>query len=96
LRTVLKEDRNGYLRAWLIRDNDPDDLAEQGIPIHPPDFGEIDWDAVEKDIHNALVRRGLFTTKDLGNSQDKVLGIVSRTVRRHVVMRFKEEAKHVN
>ena len=91
MRTVLIEDPNGYLRAYLVRDQDPDEMAEQGIPLETPAIDGIEWVDVERDIHNALIRRGIFSTKQLERSQDKVLGIVSRVVRRHVILKIKEE-----
>lgn len=91
MRTVLIEDPNGYLRAYLVRDQDPDEMAEQGIPLQTPGIDGIEWVDVERDIHNALIRRGIFSTKELERSQDKVLGIVSRVVRRHVILKIKEE-----
>lgn len=91
MRTVLIEDPNGYLRAYLVRDQDPDEMAEQGIPLETPAIDGIEWVDVERDIHNALIRRGIFSTKELERSQDKVLGIVSRVVRRHVILKIKEE-----
>lgn len=93
MRAVLREDQNGYLRAWLVRDSDPDEDAEQGIPLEPPDLDGIDWGEVQRDIHNALVRRGLFGAGDLAGRQSKVLPIVARVVKKHVVLLYKQEAK---
>ncbi len=94
MRAVLREDQNGYLQAWLVRDNDPDDAAEQGIPLEPPAMDGIDWGEVQRDIHNALVRRGVFGEHDLSSAQSKVLPVVSRVIKRHVVLLYKQEAKN--
>lgn len=96
MRAVLREDQNGYLQAWLVRDNDPDDMAEQGIPLEPPDLDGIDWGNVQRDIHNALVKRGIFGKADLSGAQARMLPIVTRVVKKHVVLLYKEEAKNVN
>ena len=69
MRRVIWEDRNGYRHASLIEEGEPDEAAEYGIPIDPPDINQIDWEEVKRKLHNELVRRGLFTYKDVQKAQ---------------------------
>lgn len=85
MRRVLWEDRNGFLRASLIRDNDPDDVAEQGIPVEPPDLEDIDWEEVKRLLHNELVRRQLFTFDDVQREQKGITVSVVSVMRRKIV-----------
>jgi len=85
MRRVVWEDRNGFLRASLIRDNDPDDVAEQGIPVEPPDLEDIDWEEVKRLLHNELVRRQLFTFDDVQREQKGITVSVVSVMRRKIV-----------
>ena len=85
MRRVVWEDRNGFLRASLIRDNDPDDVAEKGIPVEPPDLEGIDWEEVKRLLHNELVRRQLFTFDDVQREQRGITVSVVSVMRRKIV-----------
>lgn len=95
MRTVAWEDDRGYLRVSLVRDDDPDEAAEEGIPLEPPDLSEIGWKEIEKELHNALVRGGLFTWTDVLASQDELGNAACRIVRRHVAMLYKRKEREV-
>ena len=85
MRRVIWEDRNGYTRASLVRDGDPDEAAEYGVPIEPPDLDEIDWEEVKRDLHNNLVRKGLFTYEDMRNAQKGIRSAVILALHKKVV-----------
>jgi len=42
MRKVSWVDETGYKRVSLVRDNDPDSMAQAGIPLGPPDLNELD------------------------------------------------------
>lgn len=96
MRTVEYEDRAGYIRATLIRDDDPDEMAEQGIPLEPPDLELLDWEGIRRDIHNSLVHARLFTWQDVLKKQNAVGGIVARVIKRHIVRLYRFEDQHAN
>lgn len=96
MRTVEYTDRAGYLRAALIRDDDPDDMAAQGIPLNPPDLETLDWEGIKRDIHNGLVHARLFTWADVLRQQNAVSGIVSRVMKRHIVRLYRFEDQYGN
>lgn len=92
MRKVIVEDRLGYTRAYLVRDEDPDDAAETyGIALQPPDLDRINFSHVKKKIHNELVRMGLFTWEDVVKHQNAVTRIVQAAIKREVIQLFKFE-----
>lgn len=95
MRTVTWEDRNGYLRAALIRDDDPDEAGPQGLPLEPPDLGDLDWDGVARDIHNSLVQQRLFTWEEVQQKQGPLLSIACRAVKRRLVVAFRQKQAEV-
>lgn len=96
MRTVIWEDRNGYQRASLIRDGDPDDAAEHGIPVDPPNLDRISWEEVQRDLHNELVRRGLFTHKDVQRQQRGVTASIISVLKKRVVDIYKLDGGEEN
>ena len=89
MRRVIWEDRNGYTRASLIRDGDPDESAEHGIPVDPPSLDRIDFEEVKRDLHNELVRRGIFTYKDVQREQRAITASVISVLKKRVVDIYK-------
>ena len=65
MRTVEWEDRNGYRHRSLVRDTDHDSMAPNGILQDPPDLGLLDWEGIQRDMHNAMVERNIRTWGDL-------------------------------
>ena len=72
---------NGWQRQSLLRDNDLDSDAPDGIPQGPPDINTLDWDAIKRDLHNELMARGLFDWNDVERLQN-ALGTVATAVLR--------------
>ncbi len=95
MRVITWEDRNGYKRASLVRNSDPDSMGPQGVPLEPPDLADLDWDGVGKDIHNALVSQGLFTWEDVQRKQGPLLSIATRAVKRRLVVLFRQQQAEV-
>jgi len=84
-------DKDGWAHVSLIRDEDPDEAAEQGIPIGPPDVGALDWTEVCKRINNELVEAGILTWQDVVRSQSGVTHIVERVVRKQIIELFRQQ-----
>jgi hypothetical protein len=84
------QDGRGYLRRTLLRDEDPDSLAPHGVPQDVPDLGKIDWDELQRELHNELHRRGLFTWEDVQRSQSGLTGAVLAVMRRRLVALYRE------
>jgi len=88
MRTVLWEDKNGYKHRSLVRDDDPDSAAEQGILQDPPDLHLADWEGVIRDLHNALVEHGLYSWEEIQKANN-LHSIIFRPVKRRIVGLFR-------
>lgn len=89
MREVEWTDRNGRRHRSIIRDNDPDEMAESGIPMDPPDIDMIDWEAVKTDLHNALLDQEIITWDDVVARQTALRSASISSLKRHLVMLYK-------
>lgn len=94
MRFVIWEDEQGLRHRSVIRDDDPDELAEKCIPQDPPDINDLDWDEIKRDLHNALVSRGLFNYDDLIHSQNGVTGAIMTALRSRLIALYKQRRRH--
>ena len=90
MRRVEWTDRYGYMRAALLRDDDPDEIKEAGVHIGPPNLDRLDWDEVKRDLHNELFKRGLFTWHDVQAAQDGVKIAILAVLRKRVVNLYRQ------
>ena len=65
MREVEWTDKDGFRHRSLVRDTDPDSAAPSGILKDPPDLDGLDWTGIQRDMHNAMVERGVSTWTDL-------------------------------
>jgi predicted nuclease with TOPRIM domain len=96
MRRVIVEDHKGFKHAYLVRDGDPDEMAEKGIPLEPPDIERLPWEEVKRDLHNALVTNGLFTWQDVQRAQTKISAITRTLLKRRVVLLYRLDDKEAN
>ena len=89
MRIVIQKDRFGYKRAYWVKNEDSDDMAEEGIPLSPPDLDLLEWEEVKKDLHNMLVDRGLFTWMDVQREQNGVTAAVLTAMRKRIIMLYR-------
>lgn len=97
MRRIIIEDQNGFKHVRLLRDDDPDDMAEYGVPLDPPDINLIPWEEVKRDLHNALVQHGLFTWQDVQRQQNTISSITRTLLKRRLVLLYRideQEVKH--
>lgn len=91
LREVIWKDERGFVRKALVRNGDPDELApEHGLPRDPPDLDGLDWEAIKRDLHNELTRRGLYDYQDVQRKQNSVSKAVRTVVTRRLLRLYKE------
>ncbi len=95
LRRIIIEDQDGYKHVRLLRDDDPDDMAEFGVPLDPPDISLIAWEEVKRDLHNALVSHGLFTWQDVQRRQSAISTITRTLLKRRLVLLYRMEEQEV-
>jgi hypothetical protein len=92
MKVVIWEDERGYKRRSLLRDNDPDHLAKSGVPLDPPDLTALDWEGLMRDLHNALVERGLSSWQDVLDSQTGITSSIISVFKRPIVGLYKQQA----
>lgn len=83
-------DEKGFKRKRSIKDTDPEELAQDGLPLEPPDVKRLDWDNLIVKLHNNLFDRGLVCWRDVQYSQDGVTSAILATFRREVLALYKE------
>jgi hypothetical protein len=96
MKYVMWRDRDGYPHRSILRDNDPDELAPQGIPAEPPDVGQLDWEQVRRDLQGQLMERGLYSVKDIDGHQDALSGAVLSALRTKLIRLYREVEKHAD
>lgn len=90
MRPVVWTDQNGYRHRSFVRDADADAAAPGGVLTDPPDLGRLDWEAVRRDIHNALVDAGVSTWQDVQLKQAPIRGFILGAVQRRLTALFRE------
>lgn len=90
MRTVEWTDKEGYMHVSSVRDEEPDELAHEGISLDPPSVERLDWKAIKRDLHNQLVMKKLFTYDDLVRQQNGITSAVLAVLRKPVASLYKE------
>lgn len=65
MKEIIYTDDEGHQRRTYVRDDDPDNMAECGVPAGPPDVREIDMDWLLKEVNRVLVSAELFDWDDV-------------------------------
>ncbi|MBD3250916.1 hypothetical protein GF380_00335 [Candidatus Uhrbacteria bacterium] len=61
-----------------------------GIPIEPPDLGQLDWCQIRIDLYNQLQRRGVYVYEDVIREQDAVTAAILVVMKRRIVKLYKD------
>ncbi len=91
MRLVTWEDKDGYLRQAFVKDGDPDSMAKKGMRHEPPDLSQIDWEEVQKDLHNILVQRGLVTWQDVVEQQNSLGPTIASVLKRRLIALYRQK-----
>ena len=89
MKTVKYTDKHGVLRASMVRDDDSDELAPQGIPVGI-DLIEIDCETIMREISEMLIQRNIFDWGDVQHQQNAVTSTVMSVVRRQIIALFRQ------
>jgi len=65
MKAIVYADSNGHQRRVFIKDNDPEHMAECGVPAGPPDVLDLDMNAILQEINYVLVANELFSWDDV-------------------------------
>lgn len=82
-------DDEGYNHKSLVRDNDTDPAI--GLIQSPPDLRQLDWEAIVKNIHNALLERELFTIQDVQIRSTEFNQIILARVVKQIYRLYQEQ-----
>lgn len=96
MRTVIWTDKGGYKHRSLVRDTDPDSAAHMGVPLDPPDLSQLDWDGVQRDIHNRLVDMGLHDYQDVLVAQTGITSAINSALKRRILELYKQQREANN
>ncbi|KKL54554.1 hypothetical protein LCGC14_2264250 [marine sediment metagenome] len=88
MKSIIYEDKEGFLHRVLIKNNDPLTAAEYGLPVGPPDVRDIDWDLMMRQINNVLVEHEIF---DWYDAQRKPVGLTAALTifKRHLISLYR-------
>lgn len=73
MKKVTWTDKDGYRHISLLRDIDPDGLAQSGISCDPPFIDQLDWQAIKKEIWNLIIDRGITDLSDLSGLRNAII-----------------------
>lgn len=91
MRLVQWVDENGYVRQSYVKDDDPDEMAVSGIRHEPPDITRLDWEAIQRELHNELVKRNLISWKDIQAQQNSLVPTISSVLKRRLIALYREK-----
>ena len=90
MRKVTWTDAGGYKRVSLVKDDDPDEIAQtNGIPRNPPDLEKLDWEEIKREINNRFVDEGLLCWGDVQRSHLGVGPIILGVLKTRIVDLYK-------
>ena len=91
MKLVQYKEENGYLRQSYIKDSDPDEMAKSGIKHDPPDLSAINWEDVQRELHNELTKRGLITWGDVQRQQSTLAPAIALVLRRRLIALYRQK-----
>lgn len=93
MKAVIWEDKHGYKHRSLVLDEDPDDAGPQGLPADPPNVRELDWEAIQRDLHNALVEMGAINWNDVQAKRLDLRGAILRAMKTRLIELYRADTR---
>lgn len=90
MKLVEWQDKKGWLRRSLLRDEDSAQSAPSGVPQGVPDVTALDWGNIPKELNNQLHNRGLFSHEDVVRSQDGLTGAILAVLKRRLIKLYRQ------
>jgi len=92
MKEVVWTDASGLMHRSILKDNQTEVRPNEGLIVDPPDVMQnVNWEDVSRELHNALVRRGLFTYNDIMRSQNQLSSAILSVLRKRVKQLYREE-----
>lgn len=96
MKLVKWTDSEGWKHLSLLRDDDPPQMAIQGINRDPPDINQLDWNEIKRDLHNELVGRGLSDWREVQKRQGDLTGAIQAVLRRRLKLLYRSKIEEVS
>lgn len=90
MKNVIWQDQDGYKHRSLIRDDQPDHMAAEGIPQDPPDINQLDWEGIKREIHNSLVEQGITSWSEVQRRGNAVGSTVASVIRPKIILLYRQ------
>ena len=84
------QDEKGRTFRSVIPDDTPDDMAQYGVPVGPPDLDRLDWESIKSEINGVLVRNGLYTWDHVQGDPHGV-GVALSIFKRYLIALYRDE-----
>ena len=85
MRIVTTADKTGRKHRYAIPDHLPDEQAQYGLKLDPPNLDNLDWEGVKIDIHNTLIDLGIANWRDWQKQQHRLQGAILRPLLRRLI-----------
>jgi len=83
-------EENGWLRRSHVLDNMSALDAHKGVPANPPDITQLDWNEIERELNNLLIKRGLIELNDLnGQGINLLRSAVQVVITNKIILLYK-------
>ena len=89
MKLVVYEGKDGRLHRTILRNSDPEELADEGIPLDPPNISDI-LEEAKVELHNELVRKELFDVESLNRHNGALPAAVTKCITRKIIKRYLE------
>lgn len=89
MRLVEYRDKDGYKKlVWLKEGNDDISL---GIPQDIPNVKALDWNVIEKQLHENLLEHNFFTLDDVQSRHSEFINCILSTIKKPIFRLYQED-----
>ncbi len=96
MRIVVTTDRTGRKHRFAVPEHLPDEQAQYGLKLDPPNLDNLDWEGLKIDIHNALIDLGIANWHDWQKQQAKLQGAILRPLLRRLIVHLRSTEEEQN
>jgi hypothetical protein len=89
MKKVQWVDDKGWKHVSIVRDNARPEEYPKGLPSDPPDLKQINWEGVQKELHNILIDRGLISFADLQKPNNGLENAVRSVLLKEIISLYK-------
>jgi len=86
---VKIKDTKGYRRKYIVPIGVNEQDLHKCIPLDPPPLDGLDWEAIQRDLHNQLSNRNINYLEDIKGDGNFNAAILS-AIKPHLIHLYKE------